>query len=193
MLCACPSADRCDAPGQCAAGFICDEGRCTDVIPPQPDAALIDSGRSFEDAQVDSGPVSSLDAGALDRGVLGSRDGGRRSDLMSIPQDTGNWAAPGFGASCIVPDFTQGETDPCGIHDPNFFCIARLDGQGGYCTRACVVEAVNDGHHNGFDIGWHPHPHPCDEIGCCVPVEPGVDAGPFMPIDRFCRFGSDCN
>ena len=173
---------------------MCSEGYCVDAAPAQLDATpLADSGQSIGDAGRDTGPVSVQDVGLADLGVVSTADSGQRLDVPPMTRDTGSWPTSGFGASCTVPDFTLGETDPCGVEDPNYFCIARLDGNGGYCTRACVVEAVNDGHHGGFDIGWHPHPHPCDEIGCCVPVEPGVDAGPFMPIDRFCRFGSDCN
>ena len=192
-LLGCTATERCEAPGECAAGMVCSEGRCVESVGTLRDATPTDTGSPLPDARADAGAAAPPDAGLRDLGAGATVDGGQRYDAMSVTPDTWAWPTSGFGASCVVPDFTLGETDPCGVDDPNYFCVARLNGAGGYCTRACVVEAVNDGHHGGIDIGWHPHPHPCDEIGCCLPVEPGVDAGPFMPIDRICRFGSDCN
>ena len=191
LLSSCERTAPCDGPGTCAAGWVCQQGACQRPTERDAGAVVIDSGQSLPDAARDTGVAPPRDSGADDLGFM-SRDVSARPDTGSLPQDAGGGPATGLGAPCVVPDFNAGEVDSCSAEDPNFYCVARLDGQGGYCTKACAVEQVNDGHHAGIDIGWHPHPDPCDGLGCCLPVDPGVDAGPFEPIDRLCRFGSDC-
>ena len=186
----CDSSQRCSGPGTCSAGEVCIDSICADPAPPGPDAsAPRDSGSQ----SLDVAPVTpQRDASSVDNGVPPASDTGRVRDTYQV-MDLGALPPSGLGSECVVPDFSLGEMDPCGFSDPNLYCLERVDGNGAYCTKACVIEAPLDGHHGGIDIGWHPHPDPCDEIGCCVPLEPGIDAGPFMPIDRVCRFRSDCN
>ena len=186
----CDSSTPCDGPGSCPAGKVCLESVC--VVPT---VSALDASLSHDVGfePLDSGgSVEPLDAARVDRATAPALDAATPRDAAERA-DTGSTPLSGLGAACVVPNFSLGETDSCGVSDPNLYCLERLDGNGAYCTKACAIEEPLDGHHGGVDIGWHPHPDPCDEIGCCVPLEPGVDAGPFMPIDRVCRFRPDCN
>lgn len=186
----CESSQPCSGPGTCSAGKVCIDSVCADPAPSGIDASTpVDAGGQSIDAAL---VTPQRDASLVDNGVMPDVDAGRALDATQVI-DSGAVPASGLGSECVVPNFSLGEMDPCGFSDPNLYCLERLDGNGAYCTKACIVEEPLDGHHGGVDIGWHPHPDPCDEIGCCVPLEPGVDAGPFMPIDRVCRFRSDCN
>ncbi len=203
---ACTSSEQtCAGAGDCPAGAICTAGICEAVLTPAPDAsARPDTGTGVYDAGpvVDSGPVRPpIDADIVLRDMGYDRDAepsgpGGGIDGGEIPSpDAG---APSFdvpivtvltlGDSCTVPDFEQGQEDPCGIDNPNYYCLASLDGQSAYCTSACIL---NDPHHAEDDAGEVDNG--CGS-GCCRPASSGEDAGfPGELIDGVCRFAADCN
>ena len=203
---ACTSSEQtCAAAGDCPAGAVCTAGICEAVMTPVPDAAArVDTGTGVYDAGpvVDSGPVRPpIDANIVFRDMGFNMDAAPSVPVGDAggggvdPQDIG---PPLFdvpivnvltlGDPCTVPDFEQGEIDQCGIDDPNYYCIASLDGQGGYCTQAC---SISDHEEEEGDAG---NVYNNCGNGCCVPVRDGEDAGmPGELIDGVCRFAPDCN
>ena len=182
----------CEGPGQCSAGLVCREGHCTEPVAGSPDAAArLDAEPVIDVGWVrDAGRTLPEDVGPIDTGRMSLADSGSTQDSAAMIADVGSAGSPGLGDPCRLPDFERGELDPCGIEDPNLFCLEQLNGGGAYCTVACAIEPP---HHNEIDVGPHPHPPPCGVSGCCLRVDPdGGDGGPGEPIDRVCRFAPDC-
>ena len=204
IVSACKSEEQtCEGPGDCPAGAICSGGICEAVMTPAPDAsARPDTGTGVYDAGpvVDSGPARP----PIDANIV-FRDMGFDLDAApSVPQDVGGGDDPAdagepvfdvpvvnvltLGDACEVPNLEQGETDPCSIDNPNYYCIANLSGQGGYCTQACQIsDHEEEGDAGNVDNN-------CG-AGCCVAVPNDQDAGqlPGDLIEGVCRFAPDCN
>ena len=200
---ACSSNDTsCDGPGDCPAGSICTGGVCEAVPTPGLDVGsrndantgvydagpVIDTGRP---PRRDAGPPPPVDASTLgpDGGSsMPPFDGGPAPDIPPPLLDVPIVNVLTLGDPCTVPDLGQGEVDACSIDNPNFYCLASLDGQSAYCSASCAI--INDPDEEEGDAGL---PNVCG-AGCCLPAVPGQDAGaPGMPIDGVCRFAQDCN
>jgi hypothetical protein len=201
----CPSDDdSCSGPGNCPAGSICSDGTCEAVITPAPDAsARTDVNMSLYDAgprhdsgptREDSGNMSFPDLGPLPTDAGGSGppivDAGQIADIALPVLDIPMINVLTLGDSCRVPDWENGETDDCSADDPNFYCLASIDGQTAYCSQSC--EGPEEGH-DGEDAGEANGNILCG-AGCCALKTPGQDAGgPGEIADYVCRFAPDCN
>ena len=186
IVSACKSEEQtCEGPGDCPAGAICSGGICEAVMTPLLQTPALDRtpARAFM-MQVRSWirvPLAPIDANIV------FRDMGFDLDAApSVPQDVGGGVDPAdagepvfdvpvvnvltLGDACEVPNLEQGETDPCSIDNPNYYCIANLSGQGGYCTQACEVSD----HEEEGDAGNVDNTR---GAGCCVAVPNDEDAG----------------
>lgn len=204
---ACSSSEQtCAGAGDCPAGSICTGGVCEAVMTPAPDAsARPDTGTGVYDAGpvADSGPVRPpIDASILFRdmgfdmdaapsvpvGDIGGGGGVITPDVGEPLLDVPIVNVLTLGDPCTVPNLEQGEIDPCGIDDPNYYCLASLDGQSGYCSQACTLSDHEEEEGDAGEVDNN-----CGN-GCCVAVANGEDAGmPGELIDGVCRFTPDCN
>ncbi len=193
----------CDGPGDCPAGSMCTAGVCEAVVTPSLDVGpRADANTGLYDAGpiIDTGrqqPARDATTGELDASVSSPQDGGGSvppfdggppPDISPPLLDVPIVNVLTLGDSCTVPDLGQGEIDACTIDNPNYYCLASLDGQTAYCTATCVI--MNDPDQEEGDAGL---PNLCG-AGCCMPANPGEDAGmPGVPQDGVCRFAPDCN
>jgi hypothetical protein len=200
---ACSSSEEtCDGAGDCPAGSICSGGVCEGVLTPSPDVApRPDTGGVYDAGPVaDNGPVRPpIDASVLFPDVGFDLDAASSvpprdvqdspADVMPPMMDVPVVNVLTLGDTCDVPDFDQGETDPCSIDNPNYYCLATLDGQSGYCTQSCTLDDHEEEEEEG-DAGFVDNN--CGN-GCCVPQDPNAQPAPGEPVDALCRFAPDCN
>ena len=195
------SETSCDGPGDCSAGAICTDGVCQAVLTPDLDVGtradanmslydagpVVDTGPGWQVPDTTSGPEDASGPPLVDTGGGGFSDAGLPADVIVPVLDVPMAHVLTLGDACTVPDFNQGEVDGCSIDNPNYYCLASLDGQTAYCSAHCTIDE-EEGHEGDAGINL------CGS-GCCypIPAEPGQPPVPGEQQEGACRFAPDCD